>query len=225
MNYFAHACRFLDNPPLMVGTAVPDWLAVCDRPLRLRARHAAGPAKDWERPARDLARGILQHLEDDARFHNSDAFAEVQLAVAGILRRFSAPPAGPPIAFLSHLLLELLLDAALVAEDPGRLDAYYSGLESVDAAWVQEMVNRLAPRPSLHLADMMLRFRQARILWDYLDDATLWRRLNQVLARVGMASLPEDFREVLAEARPLVTAHRHRLLPVASGVGLHAPPG
>lgn len=219
MNYFAHACRFLDNPPLVVGTAVPDWLMVCDRPVRLRTKHAVGPASQWSGPAGQLARGILQHLEDDARFHNSDAFAEVHLAVAGVVRRFPLPPAGPPIAFLSHLVLELLLDAALVAENPGRLEAYYRGLQSVDAAWVQETVNRLAPRPSRHLAEMMVRFRQARILWDYLEDATLLRRLNQVLARTGMAGLPEGFRDAIGQARPLVFAHRHRLLPPPGGAG------
>lgn len=217
MNYFAHACRFLDDPPLVVGTAVPDWLMVCDRAVRLRPRHAAGPATEWSGPAGQLARGILHHLEDDARFHNSDAFVELQLALASVLRPFVEPRAGPPIGFLSHLVLELLLDAALVAEDPGRLHAYYRSLQSVDAAWVQETVNRLAPRPSSRLAEMMVRFCQGRILWDYLADATLLGRLNQVLARTGLAPLPEGFCQALAEARPLVAAHRHRLLPPANG--------
>lgn len=224
MNYFAHAYRFLDNPALAVGTAVPDWLMVCDRSLRLRAKHVAGPAQQWEVPAKDLARGLLQHLQDDARFHHSDAFAEVQLAVAALLRRFRLPPAGPPVAFLSHLVLELLLDAALVAENPARLETYYHVLESVDAGWVQATVNRLAPRPSHHLAAMMLRFRQARVLWDYLADETLLGRLNQVLGRTGMACLPENFCEVLAEARPLVAAHRQRLLAGGAQASLPAPP-
>jgi len=219
MNYFAHACRFLHDPPLAVGTAVPDWLMVCDRGVRLRVKHVAGPANEWSGPGRQLARGILQHLGDDAAFHNSDAFAELQLVMAGRVRRFLGQRAGPPVAFLSHLVLELLLDAALIAEDPGRLEAYYCGLESVDAAWVQQTVNRLAPRASSHLAEMMVRFRRARILWDYLEDATLLRRLNQVLARAGVAGLPEAFREILAEARPLVAGHRHRLLPRGEQTG------
>ncbi len=223
MNYFAHACRFLDDAPWVVGTAVPDWLMVCDRPVRVRPKHAAGPARAWPGAAGQLAQGILQHLEDDAHFHHSQAFVEVQLAVAKVLRPF-LEPAGPPIGFLSHLVLELLLDAALIAEDPGRLDAYYHSLESIEADWVQETVNRLAPRPATHLAGMMVRFCQARILWDYLEDATLLRRVNQVLARTGLAGLPEGFCEALADARRLVVPQCHRLLAAASPPGGPAPP-
>ncbi len=47
--------------------------------------------------------------------------------------------------FLGHLLVELLLDAALIAEAPERLDAYYQLLDQVDPGWVQAAVNRMAP--------------------------------------------------------------------------------
>src|SRR3984957_18435669 len=38
MNYFAHGIRFVDRPWFLAGTALPDWLSVIDRRVRLRPK-------------------------------------------------------------------------------------------------------------------------------------------------------------------------------------------
>ncbi len=216
MNYFAHALAFLDGPDpdpcFAAGTAVPDWLAVADRQARVRARHAMAALDDPQPATAALARGILQHLLDDACFHKTRAFAEVSLALTAASRDVlgEAPGLGP--SFLGHLLAELLLDAALIADDPARLDRYYQLLDRVDAAWIEEAVNRLSPRPTARLAAMICGFRRERILWDYREDGKLLVRLNQVFRRVGLAPLPERFREVLPAARDLVARRKGDLL-------------
>ena len=48
-------------------------------------------------------------------------------------------------AFLHSMLVEVLLDAALIAENPERLDTYYRVLASVDPARVEAAVNCMAP--------------------------------------------------------------------------------
>ena len=40
MNYFAHGYAFVDDPWFLAGTAVPDWLNVSDRGVRVRERQA-----------------------------------------------------------------------------------------------------------------------------------------------------------------------------------------
>jgi hypothetical protein len=214
MNYFAHACRFLDDPCFLAGTGVPDWLSVCDRGVRVRAKRVAPAVETWEGPTLAVARGVLQHLHDDAWFHDTRDFAELMLAITAMVRQAAPSDSGLRAGFFGHLLVELLLDAALIADDPGRLDEYYHLLDRVDAAFVEETVNRLVPRPTDRLARMIATFRQARILWDYLEDARLLVRVNQVLGRVGLEPLPERFRDTLAEARRLVAARRESLFVV-----------
>jgi hypothetical protein len=214
MNYFAHAVAFLESedPCFVAGTAVPDWLTVADRQVRIRARHVR-PAVDGPDPATAaLAGGMLQHLLDDGRFHATRFFAETSLALSAASREVLRGDPGLRPAFLGHLLVEVLLDAALIAEEPGRLDRYHRLLDGVDAAWVQEAVNRLAPRPTVRLAMMICGFRRARILWDYLEDDKLLVRLNQVMRRVGLDPLPERFRDVLPGARDLVARRKGELL-------------
>ena len=222
MNYFAHALPFLDDPDadpyLVAGTALPDWLNVADRRVRLRAKHVA-PLQDESGVDASLRRGVMQHWADDARFHGTRAFAETSLALTVAAR--DALPGEDALrpGFLGHLLAEVLLDAALIAEAPGRLERYYVLLDAVDGARVQAWVNRVGPRPTERLAPMILAFCRERVLWDYLEDGKLLLRLNQVMRRLGLGELPKSFGRLLPEARSLVRSRTRGLLEGMAGGG------
>ncbi len=212
MNYFAHAVAFLDQPYFIAGTAVPDWLSVVDRKIRIRSKHAVLLVDDADPVTATVARGIQQHFRDDACFHEKRAFAELWLDLTVMIRDALAGEGSLRPSFLGHLLVEVLLDASLIAEEPARLDAYYRAMDSLDAQRVQQAVNRMAPRQTGDLVWMIDRFRRERILWDYLDDDRLMIRLNQVMNRVRLSHIPDAFRRVLPEIRQRVTQQKDALL-------------
>ena len=212
MNYFAHAYRFLDDPCFVAGTGVPDWLTVADRAVRVRAKQVLPAVEHPDAAVAAVARGMLQHFRDDARFHETPDFAQAMAAIGMLARKVLGGDSSVRPGFLGHLLVELLLDASLIAGTPARLEEYYHLLDRVDVGMVQDVVNLLAPRPTVRLAGMIFAFRQARILWDYLDDAKLMVRLNQVMRRVGLAPLPACFQEILPETRKIVEDRREGLL-------------
>jgi len=204
MNYFAHGYRFVDDPWFLAGTAVPDWLNVCDRGVRVRAKHAAPFVDDADPAVAALARGIAQHHADDAWFHQGAAFSELSWKFTDRLRALFAPDDDMRASFLGHILVELLLDAALIAREPSRLDRYYAALAALDPAAVEAAVNRMAPRPAMQIAKLLPLFIRERFLWDYADDGKLCYRLNQVLRRVRLPELPKTLLTYLPEARRAV---------------------
>jgi hypothetical protein len=212
MNYFAHAMPFLDRPVLAVATGIPDWLTVVDRGVRLRARHVEPYLGDADPLLADVAAGVLQHLRDDARFHETRAFAETMAELTVRSRDALAGETGLRPAFLGHLLTEVLLDAALIVENPGGLETYYALLESVDPRAIESAVNRMASQPTDRLAWMIGRFREARILSDYGEDGKLMTRLNQVMVRAKLPPVPDAFAAVLPDARRLVAGRKDQLL-------------
>jgi hypothetical protein len=212
MNYLAHALPFLDDPLMAAATGVPDMLSVVDRRMRLRSKHTLPFLEHADPTTRTVARGLLQHFRDDAVFHDTRAFAELSLELTVMCRDALGGPPGLGPRFLGHLLVELLVDAALAAENPQRLDAYYRAMESVDAGAIQEAVNRIAPRPTQRLSPMLSAVTSERFLSDYLDDVRLWRRLNQIMRRVGLDALDEGFQAVLSPARRRVVQRRDELL-------------
>jgi hypothetical protein len=212
MNYLSHALPFLSDPYFVAGTAVPDWLSVVDRKVRVRARHVETFLADPDPLVAALAGGLAQHFRDDARFHESRAFAETSMALSAAVRDALPPDTGFRPSFLGHVLVEVLLDWALSVENPDALDRYYAALTAIDPLLVQTMLNRFMPRPTERLVPMIFMFRRERVLCDYAEDAKLLYRMNQVMQRVGFSELPGTLTDIFSAARQLVSSRRTELL-------------
>ena len=212
MNYFAHGRMFVDDPYFLAGTALPDWLNVVDRRLRVRSKQALPFVDSADAIVSRMAAGIVQHHADDAWFHETRAFAELSLEICQLLREQLPADDGFRPHFLGHILVEILLDAELIADDPARLEAYYAAMDSLDGSAVASAVATIAPRPAENLGTFIGMFSRERFLFDYADDGKLLFRLNQVMRRVGLPVLPASLTSALAEMRPLVRARATELL-------------
>jgi hypothetical protein len=213
MNYFAHGRAFIDDPYFLAGTAVPDWLSVVDRRVRARSQRAATLTEDSDPQVAAVARGICQHHQDDAWFHETRAFGELSWRFAAAVRDALPPDDSLRPNFLGHVLVELLLDDTLIRQEPERLDRYYAAMESLDPRVVEAAVNRIALRPTDRLATFVSFFCRERFLWDYAEDGKLLFRLNQVMCRVQLPPVPDEFRDVLSAARGQVAERVEELLP------------
>lgn len=212
MNYLAHAYRFLDDPYFVAGTALPDWMSVIDRKNRARRRFAEPVTEDCDPQIAALAKGCVQHHDDDDWFHRSDAFVEMSTRFAVELRTLLATGLGHQAGFVGHIAVELLLDSVLVARHPGILDDYYSSLASLNREKLQEAANKICPRPVTRLTALLPRFIEERFLADYQDDERLRMRLNGVMRRVGLPMLPPPVTDWLGSARLRVHTAADRLL-------------
>lgn len=213
MNYFAHAIRYLDRPQFLAGLATPDWLSVADRGVRVRARTIAPLCEEWSGDDREVAEGILQHLEDDRWFHGTRGFYEVNGELGQLLREALGPDESWQCGFLAHILTEMLLDSVLIETWPDHLHAYYAAMETVDAEAVEGVVNRVANRPTTRLAPLIPMFISERFLSDYGDSNRLLWRLNQVMRRVKQPQLPLTIASTLDRARDVVRERQRDLLP------------
>ena len=216
MNYFAHGYRHLDRPRFLAGTAIPDWLNVVDRRIRVRARNVAsfldGPDRESSVEFQELAAGVTQHHHDDDWFHRTRAFAELSLRFAVLLRDGLPVDDGLRPGFLGHILVELLLDDILAAEKPDMLSEYYRALADVDPVEVARFVSSATGKPAEGLARLIPRFIEVRFLYDYADNAKLLFRLNQVMRRVGLAQIPDQFVDLLPQMRTAVRESKDQLL-------------
>jgi hypothetical protein len=212
MNYFAHGYRFVHEPFFLAGTAVPDWLSVVDRGVRVSSKKAKPFVDVEDPPLAAVAAGIVQHHADDDRFHRTPTFIQLSMQFAAEIRDRLASDDGFRPSLLGHILVEILLDAELILEYPQELDAYYSTMDALDVAEVSRAVNCMANRSTELLGPFIPRFSAERFLYDYAEDGKLLMRLNRVMRRVGLAELPEQFHELLPGARDRVRAARTQLL-------------
>jgi hypothetical protein len=212
VNYFAHGLRYLDRPYFLAGTAVPDWMSVADRRVRVRPNRAE-PLVAGDGPASQVAAGVLQHFHDDQWFHCTRGFLEMSAVLTRTFREVLGGGDDIRAGFLGHITTEMLLDAVLIAGQRERLDAYYDALQSIDPACVEETVNRMARGQTERLAAFIALFVRERFLYDYLESPRMLWRLNQVLRRVKLQPLPDAATSVLDAGRELVAARVPDLLP------------
>ncbi len=213
MNYLAHAVRFLDRPEFVAGAALPDWLSVVDRKVRLRPKHVEPWFDHEDRVLAEVARGVAQHHHDDGWFHSSRGFVEVSGELARMFHAAVGQEDGFRCWFLGHIVTEMLIDSVLIDEEPARLQNYYDTLEQIDPEAVQAAVNRMSPKPTQNLPMFIRMFRRERFLFDYQESPRLLVRLNQVLWRVKLVPLPENCVDVLDAGRQLVRSRLDDLLP------------
>jgi hypothetical protein len=220
VNYLAHGYRFVAEPYFLAGTAVPDWLSVIDRRVRVRAprvkeRVAELAAMDDPR-AHSVAAGIERHLHDDEWFHASPHFHQLNVHFTSALRAHLPGDDSFRPAFLGHILVEILLDAVLAERDPNLLDRYYASLAQIDPELVQATVNSIAREATTLLVPFFPRFLAERFLYDYADDARLLRRLNQVMQRVRLEPLPPSVVDLLPSLRHTLRTAGNALLQPAT---------
>ena len=212
MNYLAHSLACLDDPYQLAGAAVPDWLGLTKPRLRCRSRQAVPFLETGDPLTAAVARGVMRHHADDGWFHETAAFCDLSLELARRVRHVTGDVDGMRPSFLGHILVELLIDATLIAEDRASVDAYYAALAMVDAQRVARAIGEMIEADAAPLASIIQRFTAMRFLYDYVEDELLTYRLNQVMRRVRLPELPARFADILPAARKLVAAQCDELL-------------
>lgn len=204
MNFLAHGYRYLDQPYVVAGVAVPDWLTVVDRKIRAKSKYAEPMLLSDDEATREIAWGIMQHHRDDLWFHNSRIFNETMLQFAIELRDQLPGDEGFRPSFLGHILVEILIDATLLEREPSLGERYYAAVEAVSPEKVEAVVNQMTQHETRGLAPLISRFAAARFLYDYLENDKLLMRLNQVMTRVGLPLLSQGLTPWLTQARRVV---------------------
>ncbi|MDA0659289.1 MAG: hypothetical protein O2931_05280 [Planctomycetota bacterium] len=215
MNYFAHGYRLIDEPYRLAGASIPDWLNVVDRSVRVRKRHAQPYQTDGDKRMAEVATGVVRHHDDDQWFHATAAFVETCAELTRLLREHLPADDSMRLAFLGHVLVEMLLDATLIQQDPSRLEDYYTAMSAVDSACVEACVRRMTGKDAAGLSTFIQRFCEVQFLRDYSHDDRLVFRLNQIMGRVGLDTLPGQVMTMMPIARRLVESRWEELLGVS----------
>ena len=212
MNCFAHALPFLDDAYMAVGACIPDWLSALDRKCRAREKRATPFMGDEDPIISSLARGVVQHHQDDFWFHQTSAFTDLNMQFAIEVRELLNGESGFRPGLFGHVVIELMLDGYLQETFPGSLERFYDQVESVDSAQVQSVVNRFMAKQTDGLVRFIDKFKKARYIFDYVENDRLMYRVNRVLERVKLAPFENELDDWLPTARKLVYQRASQLL-------------
>ena len=211
MNFLAHyvfATRHLDVPACLpayiLGNALPDLLPLAAPRARFRLAplqksHADAPSEIA------LREGILTHLATDAAFHKTAAFARAQNGIKTLLSEGGFEVMRLRPFFLAHVLSELALDAALLRQECGLADAFYTDFTAADFGRATRWTEGALQMPLPELPAVLTRFARSRYLQSYREDAGVAEGLSRLCVRARQDTFQgENFARLTAVAAAAV---------------------
>lgn len=198
MNYIAH--YFFDHVPgqpyYNLGLLLPDMLGSFSRRLR---PHPGLPWPVKEMHERPLKEGILQHHRADHLFHNSRFFTEGNGFIKTALTTNGLVKPGVRMFFVTHILLELVLDRHLLNTERDVGIRFYDDLARISCERTEDFLLQTG-LPAAGFGDHIRRFTEARYLQSYVKDDGLFYALNRMLKATRQNFFEEDSLEMFSLA-------------------------
>lgn len=180
MNFLSHF--YLDGSndhKLNFGLLFPDFLGIIDRSVKV---HQLLPEIDEKEES--FKHGISLHVRADAIWHNSDYFKFKTELIGDVLRDFEFYEKPYRPFFMTHVMLEILLDRMLLLQKPDLATGMYNSLEGLEKQWIIQLFSN--EKLSENMPKFVSNFTDSRYVYKYSDNAHFIYALNRLFKRVGL---------------------------------------
>jgi acyl carrier protein phosphodiesterase len=196
MNFLAHF--YFDGvdgaPSYNLGLVLPDLMGMVRRGWKLKQSHLQNHVIPVHKA---IASGASAHLQMDDWFHKTDFFIRGRSLVKATLEEAGVtyPPYRP--GFLSHVLLELLLDRLIVLHYTSMVSKFYRELAIVSVDWVRSFFESINLTFDDNFPAFFTQFINNQFAFRYAYDTPLLEALNQIAKRVSQPVFKDDQMEDL----------------------------
>ncbi|MCB9236181.1 MAG: hypothetical protein H6581_31320 [Bacteroidia bacterium] len=206
MNFIAHFFLDRERPEsfFAIGAATPDLLSIYNPRLRIKKHHIKKlNLETFSENDLMLLEGVKRHFHADAFFHTSPFFErETQWLSAQMTQRFPGDTI-PRKYFIAHILLELVLDKALIHRHPDLLDNYYAHFTQSPLDQVRHATELVTKRELKNYDGFLAKFRDHKYLYNYTRWDHIVFVLKKIMERVSIAETEftemEEFMNLMKE--------------------------
>ncbi|MGB0930857.1 MAG: ACP phosphodiesterase [Chitinophagales bacterium] len=184
MNYLSHYYfdKDDDRPHYILGLILPDLVRTFNR----ERLHKQIVEEYWEAPIQALQQGVNKHHHIDQLFHSSQFFKTYNKKAFKELQQIELEGITKYKHFVSHVLIEMLLDRLLLKEDLNTGFTFYSKLNATKKFIFTDYFNHI---PAIEgdlerLWSFFQRFCDMKFLFDYQHNEGMILRLNGVMQRI-----------------------------------------
>jgi hypothetical protein len=191
LNYFSH--YFFDHIPhnhyYNTGLVLPDFARAAEGSKRINIHLEFDP--DNQPGFYNLNQGSKRHYSRDATFHNSEFFTQNSKLLEELFIQYNFPKEGQRIWFVEHILLELLLDRALIRKHRDVLEDFYDSLRQTKLQTIIDFLAHSGKDGSTGFSRFWNGFLDAEYLQYYLVDEKFIYSLNRIFQRAKQPELTD----------------------------------
>lgn len=190
MNFISHFYfdRHVPDHLFAVGVSTPDLLSIYDRSIRLKDGHIRHLlAQDLTMDQQHFLYGILRHFDGDKIFHSSAFFEKETHYLSALLREAFGAKSIPRSFFVSHVLLELIIDKVLITDSKQLLDDYYAHFAVHSIEEMSALTEWAAEKTIPGYDGFLEKFLERKFLYHYTDWGHVGYVMKRILMRVGVS--------------------------------------
>lgn len=187
MNFLSHHFLVRHHPSgiFRAANVLPDLLRVSNPSLKIfGSRNLLADSSPQEMAIRD---GILNHFKTDRLFHDLPVFRIHVERLKKSLKTVFEDHRGTRLFFLSHILVEMILDRIILKEDLILGENFYHDLKMLDEQWVHTSMAGFQKYDGRQFSYHLKRFIESEYLFSYREDEALFYAVNRIHKSVGMA--------------------------------------
>ncbi len=197
MNYLSHYYfdRDEDNKYFNIGLILPDLARSHIAKLRIN------PYKNITFTTKEIASmndGCNKHFASDRKFHNWMTFVELTNKATDMIRESGDKDINRDY-FITHIMVEILLDKILLDQNPTLADDFYAMIDSVEMDWILKFMRYAGLQDDELWKGQHKRFMKAAFLKSYTSVENVVAAVEGVCANLGMIELNDDQRNLLIE--------------------------
>ena len=197
MNYLSHYYfdRDEDKKYFNLGLILPDLARAHIAKLRIN------PYKNITFTTKEIASmndGCNKHFASDRKFHNWMTFVELTNKATDMIRESGDKDINRDY-FITHIMVEILLDKILLDKNPSLADDFYAMIDSVEMDWILKFMRYAGLQDDELWKGQHRRFMKAAFLKSYTSVENVIAAVEGVCANLGMIELNDDQRNLLIE--------------------------
>lgn len=197
MNYLSHYYfdRDEDNKYFNIGLILPDLARSHIAKLRIN------PYKNITFTTKEIASmndGCNKHFASDRKFHNWMTFVDLTNKATDMIRESGDKDINRDY-FITHIMVEILLDKILLDQNPTLADDFYAMIDSVEMDWILKFMRYAGLQDDELWKGQHKRFIKAAFLKSYTSVENVVAAVEGVCANLGMIELNDDQRNLLIE--------------------------
>jgi len=197
VNYLSHYFfdRDEDNKYFNIGLILPDLARSHIAKLRIN------PYKNITFTTKEIASmndGCNKHFASDRKFHNWMTFVELTNKATDMIRESGDKDINRDY-FITHIMVEILLDKILLDQNPTLADDFYAMIDNVEMDWILKFMRYAGLQDDELWKGQHKRFMKAAFLKSYTSVENVVAAVEGVCANLGMIELNDDQRNLLIE--------------------------
>ena len=142
--------------------------------------------------------GTNKHFASDRKFHNWMVFVDLTNRATDMIRESGDKEINRDY-FITHIMVEVLLDKILLDQNPTLADDFYKMIDSVEQDWILKFMRYAGLQDDELWKGQHRRFMKARYFESYTSIENVVNAVEGVCRSLDMIELTDDQRQLLID--------------------------